>query len=361
MFKQNSEQLVTIFGGAGYIGSLVTRLMLEQGFRVRVFDNFMFGDDGIKGLQHDNLEVITGDTGNVYQVSAAVKNCNIVIHLAELGGRRFWSPHVNAPRYRDVNYLASSLVLYAAKERGVERFIYASSDAVYGNADGLVYETVLPAPVTLHARLKLRMEESILRARTREFHPTVLRISTCYGYSPRMRFDLLPNALIRDAICQKQAYIENENSYRSYVHVGDVAKIISECAQAYVNSVSGEVFNVGTHNYTMTPLAVVNVVRTIQRHVAVETVRNRELLMDYRMSCRKLESFCDFTPTLSMREGLVEIADRILDGTIKDPYDTKYTNGNSFFGDEDSDEQKGEESREVAEPKEAAGKETAEK
>ena len=336
MFNQNSEQLVTIFGGSGYIGSILTRLFLEQGYRVRVFDSFLFGDDGVKDLRHHSLEVVTGDICNISQVSAATRGANIVILLADLAGRRFVSRHANDAYYRDVNYLAASVVLHAAREYGAERFIYASSDSVYGSGEGLVYETSMPVPISLYARLKLRMEDIVIRAKTREFHPTVLRIATCYGYSQRMRFDLLPNTILRDAIFTGQVHIESEIACRSYIHVADAAKVITMCAKTYLSLVSGEIFNVGVNNQNLTTMELLNVIRMVVSNFSVKVHKGAPDLPNYRLSCRKLEKFLDFEPSWTMKDGLIDLRNHLTSGTIKDPYDKKYRNGNVFSDEESS-------------------------
>ena len=326
MRKQKFEQLVTVFGGGGYIGSLLTRLLLDQGYGVRVFDNFLFGDDGVKDLKHSNLEIINGDVGNVYQVTSALKNTNIVIFLSELSGKRFEHQTKNDSLFRDSNYIAPSMVLYASKEYGAERFIYASSDCVYGGMTGLVYETAIPEPVSLYARLKLRMEESVIRAKSRIFHPTILRIANCFGYSPRMRFDLLPNTVLRDAIYRKQVSIDSENTCRAFVHVDDVSRAIATCVRAHVNLVSGEIFNVGANNQNLTRRMVVNAVKKIHNDFEVKIIKQQPDLYDYKLSCKKIEKLLDFTPTWTIEEGLADLKQHLTSGDIKDPYNDKYHN-----------------------------------
>jgi nucleoside-diphosphate-sugar epimerase len=325
MFTQKPNSLVVIFGGAGYIGCPLTKLLLEEGYQVRIFDNFTYGREGIETIKHPNLELMEGDVGNIYQVAKSLKNAVTVVYLADMSGKRF--KHVdNEASFRDCNYTASLMVLVAAKEYGVERFIYASTDSVYGNLNGLVYETAVPEPVSLYSRLKLRMEEHVIRYKSRNFYPTVLRIANCYGYSPRMRFDLLPNAVIRDAIFKKQVTIESENSCRAFIHVDDVAKAITTCVKSHINLVSGETFNVGANNQNLTSLTIVNVVKKFCNNFKVKIIKDQPDLSDYKLSCKKIEKLLNFTPTWTIEDGLIDLRQKLLANPIADPYDKKYHN-----------------------------------
>ncbi len=89
MFKNDLDKNVVIFGGAGYIGCRAVQMFLENGYNVRVFDNFLFGREGIDTIQHENLEIIYGDIFNVKEVTEALKDAGTLVYLSDLCGKRF--------------------------------------------------------------------------------------------------------------------------------------------------------------------------------------------------------------------------------------------------------------------------------
>ena len=317
-------ELVTVFGGAGYIGAVLTRLLLAEGYRVRVFDNFMFGQDGLTGLNSPFLEVIEGDISNTRAVSAAVEGSETVILLAAHVGHRI--ADIPGLKPRTVNLFASSVVLDASIEHGVRRFLFASTNSVYGVQSGVMYETTIPEPVSLYSRLKLRMEERVINARKRSFHPTALRIATCHGYSPRMRFDLVANSLLRDAVCKQRIEIESGEQSRALIHVEDTARAFLLCIKAHVNLVSGEVFNLGAKDQNVQINNLANIVKMLVPDCQVIFHEGTPDLVDYHLSCSRIEKILDFVPKWSIEKSLEQLRDILISGRLGDPFSLRYQN-----------------------------------
>jgi nucleoside-diphosphate-sugar epimerase len=322
------RDLVVIFGGAGYIGSHLTRLLLEQDYAVRVYDNFLYGRQGLDLLndhpKRANLEIIEDDICNTRAVYSSTKDAYAVVLLAALIGHR-----VRDTKWKDlrtVNLLANSVVLDAAIEHGAERFVFASTNSVYGIQEGVMYETTIPQPSSLYARLKLRMEERVIRAKRSNFHPTSLRIATCHGYSPRMRFDLIANLLIRDAFCKQKITIENGEQWRAQIHVEDAARAFVSCLKAHSNLISGEIFNVGAASQNLQINQIANAIRTIIPELDVEILETEPDLVDYRLSCSKIEKLLDFQTAWSIENSLTEIRDKLAGDYFLDPYSMQFSN-----------------------------------
>lgn len=320
----HAGKLVTVIGGAGYIGSCLIRRLLADKFCVRVFDNFLYGRSGVEGLRDSNLEIVEGDICSIKDVSQAIAGSETVILLAALIGRRVEDIH--KPFMREINLLASSVVLDAAVEHGASRFIFASTDSVYGVQNGVMYETGTPDPISLYSRLKLRMEEQVIKSKKKNFHPTALRISTCYGYSPRMRFDLIANRLLRDAVCKGEITIEGGEQCRALVHVDDAARAIDVCTKAHVNLISGEVFNVGAPDQVVQLNQLGNMVKSLIPEVSVTMVDGSPDLTDYHLSCSKIQKILDFTPKWTIQQGLEQLREMLSENRIPDPYDPRYHN-----------------------------------
>jgi len=316
--------LVTVFGGAGYIGSILTRLLLNEGFAVRVYDNFLFGSQGLDGLDSPLLEVIEGDITDVHAVSAAIEGAETVILLAAIVGHRIADIQGLDPR--SVNFFAPSVILDASIEHGVRRFIFASTNSVYGVQSGVMYETTIPEPVSLYSRLKLRMEERVINAKKRSFHPTALRIATCHGYSPRMRFDLAANSMLRDAVCRKKIEIESGEEARAFIHVEDTARAFIHCIKAHVNLISGEIFNVGTKEQNIQFTQLANAIKTIVPDCQITFNESEPVLVDYHLSCSRIEKILDFEPKWTLEKSLTQLRDVLQSGALGDPFSLRYQN-----------------------------------
>ncbi len=316
--------LVTVFGGAGYIGSVLTRLLLADGYRVRVVDNFLFGSQGLEGLDSPLLEIIEGDITDSRVVSESVEGADTVLLLAAIVGHRIADIAGLDPR--TVNLLASSVVLDAAVEHGATRFIFASTNSVYGVQSGVMYETTIPEPVSLYSRLKLRMEERVLNTKKRYFHPLALRIATCHGYSPRMRFDLVANSLMRDAVCKKKIEIESGEQWRALIHVEDCARALLLCIKAHVNLISGEIFNVGAREENVQINQLANIVKTLVPDCQVIFHEGEPDLVDYHLSCSRIEKILDFVPKWTLEKSLEQLRDILMSGRMGDPFSLRYQN-----------------------------------
>jgi len=323
--QRGDNEQVIIFGGAGYIGCPLVELLLDQGYRVKVFDNFSFGSFGLSHIKSSALTIVNADICDTLAVSAAVKGADAVILLAAMVGHRV--KEVPPATMRAINFLASTVVLDAAIEHGVSRFLYASTNSVYGVKSGNFFETTIPNPLTLYARLKLRMEERILSEKKKgSFCPTSLRIGTCHGLSPRMRFDLVANGLIRDAVINKEINIESGEQMRSFIHVRDIARAFHYCLNAHENLISGEVFNVSAKDQNVSINHLANIVKTLVPKTKVNILPGEPDLISYRLSSKKIEQVLSFKAEISLEESMSEMKNALEEGVFKDTFSLLYNN-----------------------------------
>src|SRR6202790_3522745 len=186
---REANRRVLVLGGAGYLGSVLVRQLLEMGRRVRVLDSFMFGEQALESVKsHPNLEVVRGDVRDVGVVVRCMRGCDAVIHLAGIVGDPACDE--NKELAVEVNRAATRMLANVALECGVRRFIFASWCSVYGASDFFVNEESAVNPLSVYAETKIDSEGILLGAKTATFAPTILRFSTLFGLSPRMRFDL---------------------------------------------------------------------------------------------------------------------------------------------------------------------------
>ncbi|HEY6852667.1 MAG TPA: NAD-dependent epimerase/dehydratase family protein, partial [Gemmatimonadales bacterium] len=297
---------VLVTGGAGFIGSHLTRLLLARGYHVRVLDRFDYGRAGLQGLTDPRLEIVPGDVCNSRDLSRALRNVQGVIALAAIVG----DPACNLDPQETINlnYTATKMLIEACNFYGVERLVFASSCSVYGasNHDMLTEQSRLN-PVSLYARTRV-LSENILFDRAGDVEPVVLRLSTVFGLSPRMRFDLVVNTLTVRAVVDGKIAIFGGNQWRPNVHCRDAARAFVRALEAPARLVAGEIFNVGGDglNHTITRLG--QMVGEIVGDVDVAQQADVPDARDYRVSFEKIRKTLGYEPEYTVEAGIREVA-----------------------------------------------------
>jgi nucleoside-diphosphate-sugar epimerase len=315
---------VLIVGGAGYIGSVLCRALLEQGRRVRVLDKLVYGDEALRELTaHPRFELIGGDCRNIQNVVNAVKGVDAIIHLAAIvGDPACEQDHETALQ---INFAATRMLIEVAKGNGVERFIFASSCSVYGENHRLMTENSALNPLSLYAKTKVDSENALLRAAAPGFHTTVLRLATVFGHSPRPRFDLVVNLLTARAHRDAAITIYNGSQWRPFIHVRDVAQGLIAVLNAPTQAVSGQIFNLGDSRLNHTLADVAARIQRCYPHTRIERLDNADR-RDYRVSFDKIHSALGFNCGVSLDDGIAEMK-RMLDrGLVGDYTDLQYHN-----------------------------------
>lgn len=315
---------VLVVGGAGYIGSILSAELLRAGYTVLVLDPLLYGGQSLAPLLGRlGFELHVGDSRDEDTLTRLLGEAGQVVHLGEIVGDPACNldPDVTLA----VNFTATARLARLAKELGVERFVYASSCSVYGATDEVVDETSELNPVSLYAQLKIASEREILGLRTDRFHPTVFRLATVYGRSPRPRFDLVVNGLTGRAVAEGHIVVHGGGQWRPFVHVADVASMLHETLTLAVERVSGEVFNLGSNDQNHTIRGIAEIVRdtvtgTVLEVAAVTDHRN------YRVAFDKVAAALGFRAAHTIRDGVREIAEAIRSGQIADVRDPSHSN-----------------------------------
>ena len=240
---------VLVTGGAGYIGSVLVRQLLEKGYKVRALDSLKFGGDALyEVMLNPNFEFIKGDIRNTKDVETALKDIDAVAHLAAIVGDPACKKY--SDEAHETNWNGSVALFEAAEKAGIKKFVFASTCSNYGkmpDPDSFVTETSELRPVSLYAELKVKFEKYILEERKNsKMCATSLRFSTVYGFSPRIRFDLTVNEFTRNAIINGEQEIWGAQFWRPYCHVEDLARAVIVVLETDNAKVKSEVFNVGS-------------------------------------------------------------------------------------------------------------------
>jgi nucleoside-diphosphate-sugar epimerase len=304
---ETGNRRVLVTGGAGYIGSHLTCMLLERGYHVRLLDRFDYGRAGLDAVaNHPRLEVTAGDITSSRDLTRALKDVDGVIALAAIVG----DPACNL--YPDetvnLNYLATKILVDACNFYGVRRLVFASSCSVYGsNNGGFLTEQSRLNPVSLYARTRV-LSENLLFDRRGDVEPVVLRLSTVFGLSARMRFDLVVNTLTARAVLQRKIGVFGGNQWRPHVHCRDAARAFILALEAPAPMVAGEVFNVGGDASNLRIDALGDMVAEIVGDV--EIVRHGDVAdpRDYRVSFAKIRRVLGFEPEFPVARGIREVA-----------------------------------------------------
>jgi nucleoside-diphosphate-sugar epimerase len=298
---------VLVTGGGGYIGLEVCRLLAERGDRVRVVDRFFFGEAPLAALaaaHPGRIEMITGDLRD--WDDRWLVGIDGVSHLAGLSNdpTAEYNPEANW----QMNALATERLGAACKRAGVRRLVFGSSASLYdGLGPGMFDEQTPVEPRGAYSTSKRYAEEALLRLADADFAPTILRQGTVYGYSPRMRFDLVVNTFVRDAIVRHKLFLHGGGwQWRPLVDVSDVARAHLIVLDAPLAAVGGEIFNLMQENYQVRQLAmlVAGSLLLLGRTVELEDAPLPKIVRDYRMSNLKLTQRTGFTPAVTVLESI---------------------------------------------------------
>jgi nucleoside-diphosphate-sugar epimerase len=320
---------VLVTGGAGYIGSVLVRQLLNKGYDVRAFDSLKFGGDALYDvMQHPRFEFMKGDVRNADEVAKAIEGIDAIAHLAAIVGDpacKKFSEEAN-----ETNWDGSVALFEAAEKAGIKRFVFASTCSNYGkmpDPNSFVVETSELNPVSLYAELKVKFEKYLIEDRKdSNMCSTALRFSTVYGFSPRIRFDLTVNEFTRNAAVHGEQEIWGPQFWRPYCHVDDLARAVVLVIESDEAKVRANVFNVGSTEENYNKGMIIEEVCKVVPNVKVNYVDSSEDPRDYRVNFDKIKNELGFTITKTVPDGVKEIYTLLRTGIVTDPFAQKFRN-----------------------------------
>jgi nucleoside-diphosphate-sugar epimerase len=322
---------VLITGGAGYIGSLLTGVLLQRGYSVVVVDDLLFGGDSLLAyIAHPNFKFYKGNVTDKDAIRPYFKGVDHVIHLAALVG--FPACQQVGPQVAWLYNLQGTKNVFAlAREHQVKRFVFASTYSNYGIAegDGVVTEDSPLNPQSLYAETKIAAERYLLEeGRESETIPILFRFATLFGLSPRTRFDLIINQFVLEAIQKRNLIIYQKNYNRSFVHIRDIAKALILAIEFDVAKVGNEIFNVGSRGGNLSKEQVINL---IQKYVSNVSIQYKDLtfggdMRDIKVSFNKIERVLGYKTDVTVEAGIQELAEAIQSGFLFEPQSPRNRN-----------------------------------
>ncbi len=315
---EHGAMRVLVTGGGGYIGVVLCRQLLAAGHRPVVLDRLFWGRKPLAGL---DVDIVRGDLRAFDDTWLA--GIDAVCHLAGLSNdpTAEYNPEANW----QMNALGTERLVKACLAHGVQRFTFASSASIYDSeassrdverSPTMCDETTNVAPRGAYSLSKKYAEDVVLRAASDAFAPAVFRQGTVYGYSPRMRFDLVVNTFVKDAIVQRRLFLHGGGwMWRPLVDVEDVAAVHVMALAAPLERLRGQIFNVLEENYQIRQLAmlVAGSLGLLQPPIRVELRETPppSLVRNYRMSNAKLSTVLGFTPSRTVLESIAGMLERL--------------------------------------------------
>ncbi len=305
---------VLVTGGSGYIGSNVVGELIKRGHHPVVLDLNIWGSESLDVFK-GKMTFIEGDCRNSKDVIYALDGVDAVIHLAGIVGEAACLRNPKA--HFSVNVESTRTLLNCCTDPSLELtrdLIYSSSCSVYGNVEGIyseVHEDMAVNPLSDYAYAKVRSENMILQKgkEISHFHPTVLRLSTVFGWSRRPRLDLVTNLFAYNAWKDKKITINGDGAqYRSLVHVEDVARAFVDVLESPRFMRDGKVFHVGEEKNNMTVREIAELTQSIIEDVSIEYSNDSKTdKRDYSINCRKIKNGIGWQAQWSVCEGMKDL------------------------------------------------------
>lgn len=306
---------VLLVGGAGYVGSVLAEELLARGYSVRVFDRLFFGDVGLRELR-DRVDLVVGDMRNLDP--SVLDGVQAVVNVGGLSNdpTAEYNPQANV----EMNTTASITLAEAARHAGISRYVFASSASIYdvgvsdSSKDVILDEATPVAPRAAYSSSKYEAERRLIAMAGPDFCPVMLRKGTIYGWSPRMRYDLVVNTFVKDALSKGRITIHyGGEMWRPMVDVRDACRAYIAALEAPAEKVRGEIFNVVFQNFRISELAlrVREALRGLDVDVDITPDFGYTGVRSYRVSGEKAERVLGIKPAVGLSESVRHMVQQI--------------------------------------------------
>jgi nucleoside-diphosphate-sugar epimerase len=321
---------VMVVGGAGYVGSVLVAELLAKGYSVKVFDRMFFGTAPIAEF-HDRVELMVEDMRDLEEWHIA--DCGAVINIGGLSNDP--TAEFNPKANEELNTHASIRVAEVAKAAGVRRLIFASTCSIYDRGVGeeardvLLDEDSEVEPRAAYATSKLAAERAILAMADSSFSPVAFRKGTVFGFSPRMRYDLVVNTFVKDALSKGSISVHYGGAmWRPLIDVQDVCRAYVMALESDFGPISGQVFNLTGGNFRISELAMRTKRALNEMGVLCEldVDYSYRLVRSYRVSGEKILRTLGFQPRVTLEESIRHMVDEIGRHGYTDFSNPRYSN-----------------------------------
>ena len=321
---------ILLVGGAGYVGSVLAEELLERGYAVKILDRLYYGDGGLREIR-DRVELTMGDMR--VMDPGALQDVDAVVNLGGLSNDP--TAEYNPKANYEMNTIAAVQLAEMCQKMGVRRYVLASSCSIYDRGVGndhndfLQDETTPVDPRAAYSGSKRAAEKELLKMAGSDFCPVILRKGTIYGFSHRMRYDLVVNTFIKGALSQGYITLHyGGEMWRPLVDVRDAARAYIAVLRADESIVNGEIFNVSFQNMRISELAlrVREALRDMGVDIEIRSDYGYRGVRSYRVSAQKLQRTLNFRPKVSIEESVQNMVEQIRRYGYDDFDNPKYYN-----------------------------------
>ena len=293
---------ILITGGAGYIGSKLVTKLLDLNFRVTVVDVLKFSSKSLNHLfNKENFTFIKGDVRNKKLMKNLIKKNEFIIPLAALVGAPLCEK--NKKEAISVNFESIKYLMKIINKKN--KIIYLTTNSGYGVGEKNKYcdEESPLKPISLYGRTKVEAEKNIMKTE----NTIAFRLATVFGYSYRMRTDLLVNNFVFKALRDKKLTIYEPNFRRNFIHIDDVVNGILYSIKNF-NRLRSNVYNLGLSSANITKHMLAQRIKKKLKFVKIKIIKNKRDpdQRDYYVSNRKIEKK-GYKATISIEKGIDEL------------------------------------------------------
>ncbi len=301
---------VLVTGHEGYLGSVLVPRLTAAGHEVVGLDTGLFADCTL-GPAPEPVPALRTDLREVTAEQLAAVAPDAVMHLAALCNDPLGD--LDPQLTYDVNHRATVRLAKAAKTAGVPRFLFSSSCSLYGAGtdDAPLDENAPFAPLTPYGESKIRSEQDLVMLADDDFSPVFLRNATAYGFSPRLRGDLVVNDLVGNALLAGEVRLRsNGMAWRPLVHADDIASAFLALLAAPRETVHARAFNVGDSGENYLIRDVAELVHDVVGGTVTFASGAGADARNYRVSCDRIaREVPTFRPQWTLRKGIEQLAE----------------------------------------------------
>jgi nucleoside-diphosphate-sugar epimerase len=293
---------VFITGGAGYIGTSLIPILLENNYEVIVYDSLLFnnGDKLIPFVKNKNFSFIKGDIRDEDLLKSSLVGQDVVIHLAALVGFPICREKGELESF-DVNLKGTEILIKNMKPN--QYLLYGSTGSNYGEVFGMCTEETPLNPLSIYGKSKTEAEKLVMK----RDNSTAFRFATAFGVSPRLRLDLLVNDLTYKSLTEGYAVIYESHFMRTFIHVRDISRVFLFAIENK-EKMKNDVFNVGSDEMNFSKKEICEIIGKLvpKSYFNFADVGEDIDKRNYQVSYDKIKSL-GFNTEISLEEGISEL------------------------------------------------------